>query len=182
MNTFDRQRPQAIAAYNSMLRHVRGGQYGPDASICSDWLDYGGFENFLAWFKRFNPAYTASVSKDLLGKTNLFSPDTCTVVPSRFLNWFHKAIMRYSISEGPDGWSARFHSSSGGRPPHYFPSKEAAENDWRQKMELAINYYRATLDASDKRIYPRCLEIAEAAIKGEEDPLIFFSRRELRNQ
>lgn len=182
MNNFDRQRPQATAAYTAMVRRVRGGQHGQNATICPEWLGYNGFENFLEWFKTFNPPYPASVSKDLLSKTDVFSPETCTVVPSKFLNWFHKAIMRYTITETSEGWSARFHSSAGARRPNYCPTKEAAENDWREKLTSTINYYRPSLDASDKRIYHRCLEIAEATIKGEDDPLIFFSRRELRRQ
>lgn len=182
MNTFDRQRPQAMAAYTAMLRRVRGGQHGKNAAISPEWLGYDGFENFLEWFKTFNPPYNASVSKDLLGKTDIFSPGTCVVVPSKFLNWYHKAIMRYTITETSEGWSARFHSGTGGYRPSYHPTKETAENDWREKLVAAINYHRPSLDASDKRIYHRCLEIADAAIKGEDDPLIFFSRRELRRQ
>lgn len=182
MNTFDRQRPQATAAYTAMVRRVRGGQHGQDVTICPEWLGPDGLNNFVDWFKKFNPSYTASVSKDLLGKANVFSPETCTVVPSKFLNWFHKAIMRYSVGQTSAGWAAYFHSTTGQKAIRYFPTKEAAENDWREKMIGCIKGSRIPLDASDKRIYVRCLEIVELTIRGEEDPLIFFSRRELRRQ
>lgn len=182
MNTSDRQRPQATAAYTAMVRRVRTGQHGQDVTICPEWLGTDGLDNFVDWFKKFNPPYTASVSKDLLGKTNVFSPETCTVVPSKFLNWFHKAIMRYSVGETTAGWAAYFHSTTGQKAIRFFPTKEAAENDWREKMVNWINGSRIALDASDKRIYPRCMEIVATTINGEEDPLIFFSRRELRRQ
>lgn len=170
----------AARCYANMVRKVRGGQFG-DARIDPQWQGLIGEANFAAWVAEQDFNYKADINKDLLVDTDVFSPRTCVMVPSRFNNWFYKAVMNAKVFEHKtqNTFSALFYTQRGMSKPVYFNTREEAVAFWKARAMSVIESYRDDLERSHPKIMPRLVEILDMAVEGNLK-FSHHSRRELR--
>lgn len=159
---------------------MRGGQFG-DARIDPRWQGLVGEANFAAWVAEQDFNYKADVNKDLLCDTDVFSPETCVMIPSRFNTWFYKAMMNAKIFEHKKQktFSALFHTQRGMAKPAYFNTREEAAAFWKARAVSVIESYRDDLDRSNPKIIPRLMTLLDQALEGSLK-FSHHSRRELR--
>lgn len=171
----------AVNAFDLMHRKVNAGNFGPNVLVDPRWCGDDGFAAFAEWFAGYNPTYTAVVSKDLLGPSKVFSPETCVVVSRRFLNWLQRATTRYHLTELNGAYAVGFFSLRGAQSPNWWSTPEQAVNEWRDRMHSVIVYFKKQLDAGNPKIVPRLYEIVDEVIEGKE-PIVYISRRDLRGR
>ena len=164
----------AYRAWQNMIKRCYSEKYQErwttyiGVTVCDEWRS---FMKFREWWLE-NHVDGWHLDKDLLTDNRQYSPDSCIYVPA-WLNCFN---LDSGASRGqcPIGVSYHIRDKSfvslccnpkTGRREHlgYFKTKEPARIAWMsRKIELAAQM-KADMDAIDKRIYPRAVEIIKRA-------------------
>lgn len=174
----------AWSAFCTMHRKARDGNFGRDASVAREWMGDKGFAAFFEWFQRAAPDYTAAISKDFLGGSSVFSPETSVVVPARFFNWFYRAITQGGVKQaGSDGdlFVMNYRSAQGWKDPQYFTSKEEADMLWKDLMLQQLKYFESKLNASNPQIVKNIPAMLDAILDGTSK-VTYQSRREMNGR
>lgn len=136
-------------------------------SVCDEWRSFSAFKS---WFD-LHYVDGWDLDKDLLSSSRIYSPEACIYVP-HWLNVFttNSASTRgdlplgVSYSEICGKFVSRCRHPMGKREHlGHFASKNSAHEAWKaRKLEIAEEL-KGEMDDIDARIYPRVVEIIQAA-------------------
>ena len=174
---FKNEKDRALVLLNRLWRDVEGGAYGPRASICNAWSrDKKGYWAFKEWFDRQPVVAGAVLTKDFLVSSDVFSPETCVLVPRRLHNWIVDnfiAARPIPVGQPTPCWVTLIYN--GDKKRFKFDDLETAKDFVREKSDMFFSTFKVEMSKTVPNFMARMREFVDIALTGVA-PYHFYTR------
>lgn len=168
---------RALVLLNRLWRDVEGGTYGHLARITPEWSrDKKGYWNFKQWFDKQPVVRRPIITKDFLVTSDVFSPETCVLVPGVLHDWIVKNFIAsrpipnnqtdpfwVSMTLGKEKTTLKFYD------------EESAKNFVRENAEKFFSTFELEMKRTVPDFMARMREFTEIALTNKP-PFWYYTR------